>query len=384
MKKAVIVPVLILLWIFQIGVLAGNPTNQFRSGKTEIPAKIILANIKYDADANGSAEGWRRLFAPGFPPEPSSVLDTGDVIHTVPAPASRCQGLTYDGSSLWVSDYQTDLIYEVSPVDGTVLSSIAGTWNYVEGLAWDGSYLWAADNGGGGNSGDMVYKIDPSSGVSVDSFEAPNFWAHGITWDGQYLWMNDFDEKTLDKVDPASGQIISQLNAPGDHSIGLTWDGEYLWSNNFDTDSLYRIDPVTGTIVAQVVSPHTNPRDMAWDGQYVWVLSWLAATIYQVDVGAIPTSIDNAEIPYRFQLMQNYPNPFNASTIIHFEITHKSNVTLTVYDILGREVTTVLSETKQPGSYEIKFDAAGLSSGTYFYRLEAGETVETKNMILLK
>jgi glutamine cyclotransferase len=385
MKKAMIVPVLILLWILQIGVYAGNSAKQFSNNKTDTPARIILANIRYDADGNGSAEGWRRISLPGFLPEPASVLDTGDVVHTIPAPASRCQGLTYDGNSLWVSDYQTDLIYEVSPVDGTVLNSFASPGSYIEGLAWEGTYLWAADNGGGPGSSEMVYKIDPSSGATVDSFLAPNLWPHGITWDGQYLWMNDFAAKTIDKVDPATGQLISQLNAPGDHSIGLTWDGEYLWGNNFDTDSLYRIDPVTGTIAAQVVSPHTNPRDMAWDGQYVWVLSWLSATIYQVDVGAEPTSIgDEVKIPYKFQLSQNYPNPFNNSTMIRFDIAQKGYVTLIIYDILGRKVMTVLDETLLPGSHKIRFDAAGLSSGTYFYRLRAEEAVETKRMILLK
>jgi hypothetical protein len=83
-------------------------------------------------------------------------------------------------------------------------------------------------------------------------------------------------------------------------------------------------------------------------------------------------------------LSQNYPNPFNSSTIIHFEIVQESEVALTVYDILGREVTTIINETKRPGSYDIKFDAIGLSSGAYFYRLRAGDTVETKRMLLLK
>jgi|GEM_PF-3752640 len=385
MKKATITLVLILLVISQVCVYGQSPANQIDKNKIDISGVKKMANIRYDSDRNGSTESWIKVSAPYFFPEPASVLDTGEVIHTVPAPASRCQGLTYDGSSLWVSDYQTDLIYKVSPVDGTVLYSFAGPGEYIEGLAWDGTYLWAADNGGGSSSPDMVYKIDPSNGSTVHSFDPPNNWAHGITWDGQYLWMDDFDAKTLDKVDPVTGQLLMQLNAPGNSSIGLTWDGEYLWSNDFSTDSLYRIDPVTGNIVAQVVAPHTNPRDMAWDGQYIWVLSWVSSTIYQVDVGYQPTSVgDEVKKPCKFQLLQNYPNPFNASTIIRFGIEKKSDVTLTIYDILGREVTTIINETKQPGSYEVRFDGSELSSGTYFYRLQAGEMVETKRMMLLK
>ena len=385
MKKVMILSASILFFILQAAVYAESSPKEFKENKNDTSAKTIIANVRYDADGNGSAETWKRLSVPGFPPEPSSVLDTGDIVHTVPAPASRCQGLTYDGSSLWVSDYQTDLIYEVSPVDGAILSSFSAPDTYIEGLAWDGTYLWAADNGGSSGPSDMVYKVDPSNGSVVHSFQAPNDWTHGITWDGQYLWMDDFDNKTLDKVDPATGQILMQLNAPGDYSIGITWDGEYLWCNDISADSLYRVDPANGNVMAQVVSPHNNPRDMAWDGQYVWVLSWQAATIYQVDVGYQPTSVDiESEIPIRFKLLQNYPNPFNNSTIIHFEIAKMSEVSLMIFDILGREVTTVLNETKQPGTYDIRFDASGLSSGTYFYRLRAGEMVEIKRMILLK
>jgi hypothetical protein len=385
MRKATITTVLILLVISQVGAYGQNAAIEIGKNRIDMSGVKKMANIRHDSDKNGFVESWKKVSAPYFIPEPMSVLDTGDVVHTVPAPASRCQGLTYDGSSLWVSDIQTDLIYEISPVDGTVLSSFATTGNYIEGLAWDGTYLWAMDNGGSSNPSDMVYKIDPANGSVVYSFQAPNDWTHGITWDGEYLWMNDFDDKTLDKVDPATGQILTQFNAPGDRSIGLTWDGEYLWCNDIGTDSLYRVDPANGNVLAQVISPHTNPRDMAWDGQYIWVLSWESATIYQVDVGYQPTYAgDEAKIPCTFQLLQNYPNPFNASTVIRFEIEKKSDVTLTIYDILGREVTTILNETKQPGFYDVRFDGSELSSGAYFYRLQAGEMVETKRMMLLK
>jgi glutamine cyclotransferase len=385
MKKTTTASFMILLMILSVSAF-GQTLADLNDGNTVIlSAETIIANVRYDSDRNGAVDGWRRLAQAGFYPEPSSVLDTGDVIHTVPAPGSRCQGLTYDGNALWVSDYQSDLIYKISTIDGAILRSFSAPNSYIEGLAWDGTNLWAAENGGSGGAPAIIYKLDPSNGNILQSFTPPNSWPHGITWDGEYLWLDDFGTKTIDKVDPATGQLISQLNAPGDASIGLTWDGEYLWSDDFNTDSLYRIDPVTGDIVAQVVSPHTNPRDMAWDGQYIWVVSWQAATIYQVDVGYQPTSADDDNVvPYKFQLSQNYPNPFNASTLIRFEIASESEVSLTIYDILGREVETILNDKKQPGPYDIRFDATGLSSGTYFYRLRAGDKIETRSMVLLK
>ena len=105
-------------------------------------------------------------------------------------------------------------------------------------------------------------------------------------------------------------------------------------------------------------------------------------------------------IPSTFSLSQNYPNPFNPTTTIHFVIpnevrylkdtpnteyySEQQNVTLKVYDVLGREVATLVNEQKSAGSYEITFDATDLSSGIYFYRLEAVSFAHTRKMILLR
>lgn len=85
-----------------------------------------------------------------------------------------------------------------------------------------------------------------------------------------------------------------------------------------------------------------------------------------------------------FRLKQNYPNPFNQLTIINYELKIKSNVLLKIYNIEGKEVATLVNEQKQPGSYEVRWNAADFSSGIYFYKLTAGDFSETKRMILLK
>jgi hypothetical protein len=90
------------------------------------------------------------------------------------------------------------------------------------------------------------------------------------------------------------------------------------------------------------------------------------------------------EIPTEFALLQNYPNPFNPGTKIEFKISKAVLVNLKVYDLLGREVTTLLKEEMLPGNYTIDFDASTLASGIYFYTLNAGDFVSTKKMILLK
>lgn len=90
------------------------------------------------------------------------------------------------------------------------------------------------------------------------------------------------------------------------------------------------------------------------------------------------------EIPQVYSLGQNYPNPFNPVTNIKFSIPQTGLVKLVVYDILGREVYTLVNETKTAGSYVVDFNASFLASGAYFYRLEAGNFVETKKMLLIK
>ena len=90
------------------------------------------------------------------------------------------------------------------------------------------------------------------------------------------------------------------------------------------------------------------------------------------------------EIPADFALLQNYPNPFNPSTKIEFKIPAAGLVSIKVYDLLGREVITLITDDLQPGNYTIDFDASTLASGIYFYTLNTGEFNSTKKMILLK
>lgn len=104
-------------------------------------------------------------------------------------------------------------------------------------------------------------------------------------------------------------------------------------------------------------------------------------------VNRIITSVKTSRgfvIPKLYSLSQNYPNPFNPITTINFQIPELSFVTLNVYDVLGNEIVTLVNEEKPTGSYEAEFDATNLPSGIYFYKLQAGDFIQTKKMILLK
>ncbi len=92
----------------------------------------------------------------------------------------------------------------------------------------------------------------------------------------------------------------------------------------------------------------------------------------------------NGKIPSAFELKQNFPNPFNPATVINYSIPKASYVELAVFDVTGREVKKLVSQLKQPGSYEITFDGSQYSSGIYFYRLSADNFSFTRKMILVK
>lgn len=101
-------------------------------------------------------------------------------------------------------------------------------------------------------------------------------------------------------------------------------------------------------------------------------------------MGTVSISQVGTEIPSAFSLSQNYPNPFNPSTSINFAIPVQGMVSLKVYDLLGKEVATLVNGVKTPGMYVADFDASKLTSGIYFYKLEANGFVDVKRMVLLK
>ena len=98
-------------------------------------------------------------------------------------------------------------------------------------------------------------------------------------------------------------------------------------------------------------------------------------------VSAVPA---RGDAPTTFRLDQNYPNPFNPTTVVRYQLPVAGEVKLVAYDLLGREVAVLVDEKKAPGSFEVKFDAAGLPSGVYFYRMTAGSSVLTRKMIVIK
>jgi mannan endo-1,4-beta-mannosidase len=101
-------------------------------------------------------------------------------------------------------------------------------------------------------------------------------------------------------------------------------------------------------------------------------------------IDILTSVVSDKEQPSEFKLYSNYPNPFNPATVIQYDLPKAGLVNLRVFDVLGREVATLINEQKQPGRYRVNFSAKGLSSGVYFYRIQSGSSVSVKKMILMK
>jgi hypothetical protein len=118
-------------------------------------------------------------------------------------------------------------------------------------------------------------------------------------------------------------------------------------------------------------------------------IGWIAGfngVIFKTTNGGVTFIEDeyHSSQPNSFYLSQNFPNPFNPSTSLQYAIGRRQFITLKDFDLLGREVATLINEEKPAGEYEVEFDGSALTSGIYFYQLKAGQYSETKKMILLK
>jgi len=117
---------------------------------------------------------------------------------------------------------------------------------------------------------------------------------------------------------------------------------------------------------------------------HVMALKWLSG-YGDCPIDSIPKAIEDQKyVYYKFQLSQNYPNPFNPNTVINYELANTSNVKLTVYDLLGREVKTLVNKNQTAGKHHVTFNASALATGIYVYKLTTTQFSETRKMLLLR
>jgi len=142
-----------------------------------------------------------------------------------------------------------------------------------------------------------------------------------------------------------------------------------------------------GTVVAFNNGTSTNPFTLTAPGPGNYTVNAGHASPLRwdsVSVNFTVTDVGDNSNPNEFNLFDNYPNPFNPSTIIRYSIPELSFTSIKIYDALGKEVSSLVNESKSAGIYEVEFNASNLSSGIYYYTLQAGSFTQTKKMILTK
>ena len=176
--------------------------------------------------------------------------------------------------------------------------------------------------------------------------------------------------------------IVDLAISPIDGALYAIQHAEFgpPWLNN--KGRLFRIQ---NGVVDTLLSEMPRPSGLVFNSNGdLFISSFSDDNIVKVSNLPVGVEDENNFVADDFSLEQNYPNPFNPSTSIQYRVSSISNVLLKVYDVLGNEVATLVNEEKPAGSYEVKFDASGLSSGIYFYKLQAGNFIESKKMLLLK
>ncbi len=179
-------------------------------------------------------------------------------------------------------------------------------------------------------------------------------------------------------------------NVTGDLGFSLSNGGETIWLYNADdqlVDSVSYDDSSPWPVQADGNGPTLSLRDPQLDNSIGQ--SWMASNRYGtpgVANNTVTVSIEeDYEMPVNFQLLQNYPNPFNGNTNIVYTIPESGMVTLKIYDLLGKEIRTLVHQNQTASTYRVTFDTYGLSTGVYFYRIQVGNSfVKTMKMLLLK
>jgi hypothetical protein len=228
------------------------------------------------------------------------------------------------------------------------------------------------------------------------------------TTDGGFTWSdNEFARvEYLSFIDTAVGFGAGYTEQLDRIFIKTTDQGSsftYIYSNGFIGSNIFFINDLIGWRIGY---DNSTAFQVTYDGGLTWetetenVLSMLwsgvgwnlhGKTLFAGGDQLIlyrrsPTAVDvkETDYPLEYTLSQNYPNPFNPVTTIKYTVPHKSFITIKIFNVLGKEITTLVNDEKSPGVYELTWNAGNLPSGVYFYRLQNGSFIDTRKMILMK
>lgn len=304
---------------------------------------------------------------------------------------SKGQALTYSTGTIWAGGFDRS----VAKID--IRNGLYQIFKYQDLLSNSSFHALTADNDfiwgivrhydfSGASYASSVVKIDPTNPSNYSSQYVDDPIADDIATVNGSLYCGT--EKTPSRMYKFSSNLVpSFVQTNYKDCFGIFYGSGSIWSVHVGSPgqvikydlNLYKKE------VFNLPDGFLDANEVAFDpSDNAYVTCWESpAKIVKLNQ---TTGVDriSGTIPSGYFLSQNYPNPFNPSTTIKFSIPISHFVTLKVYDILGRELVTLVNEEKQPGIYEVKFNGGNFSSGVYFYRLQSGSYSETKKLILMK
>ena len=262
----------------------------------------------------------------------------------------------------WTQTSLNNRIVQCLAINGKFI--YAGTRSYGISMSTDNGTTWEQKSI---NDSLMVY-------VNAVTCNGSNVYA-GTDGLGIFLSTNNGMNWTQTSLNNKS--VYSLASKDGHIFAGTVDSGVYISSNNGVSwrkrnDGFPIFQPLT---IIRAFTVANNQIHAAVSSLSVWYADFM---------GIISIKIISTEIPSRYSMEQNYPNPFNPTTNIKFSLPNDEFVSLKVYDMLGKEVANVMSESKRAGTYEVNFNASLLSSGVYFYKMNTGNFSSIKRMVVLK
>jgi photosystem II stability/assembly factor-like uncharacterized protein len=301
------------------------------------------------------------------------------VIHSDPATpgGQHIFWKTIDGGNTWTQ----------------VLAPSTGGWGGGSVGCIDDQFYWNGTNQGPPR---IIVTTNGGSSFSIHNLGLTGDFVTGIAIKSDKLWGIAATYSSLPNIARTTdgGVTWTQINtgAGPTQLAGAKW----IWGTNIIY--MYMTTNIGGSVkrssdggmtwhtMATEGVPDLVSMEYAIEGSDIWLYAVSSAgrVIRYHDAGIVGINSLNQNVVSGYTLSQNYPNPFNPSTKISFVLPQANNVKLTVYDALGREVAVLVNEFRQAGQWSAEFNASALSSGIYFYRLEAGSFTETKKMLLIK
>lgn len=288
-------------------------------------------------------------------------------------------------------------IYKINPSNAEVvftyylnLESLANGISWIDNLTYHKGEFWATggygDPSGTGMYIEGVFKVDIATSRSSNQLPQGSLLSleGGFTSDGTLLYagISTMDKQGIVKFNPSLYSAVPTfpLIELRDSPRYLCYGNNYLWAA---VDSVNKIEPSTGSTIERYNLPPSAAE--VYLNDLFWSYDDEENTLSSYSIGVVGDANEqNTQTPSIFSLSQNYPNPFNPTTTISFTIPSASFVTIQIFDALGKEVSILVSEEMPAGVYSHKWHADDLTSGIYFYRLQAGSFTETRKLILLR